>query len=74
MFYLAAGRCKRSFTCFFKSSVLISCKVVLDFLEQFDWNRFCEDVNDLSHVELLNGLSPAWINSCFFNLPDWLQL
>ena len=36
--------------------------------------RFCNDVNDLSHVEQLNGLSPVWVLSCCFKLLDVVHL
>ena len=30
--------------------------------------RFCADMNDLLHLEQLNGLSPVWVLSCLFKL------
>ena len=47
-------------------------KVVFVLVEHWDlcFLRFCEEVNDLSHVEQLNGLSLVCTLWCIFKLSD----
>ena len=68
--------CQYGFSDNHLGSVLISCRKEpgeeLLSMGHFDlcFLKVCADLNDLPHFEQLNGLSPVWVVSCFFKLPD----